>query len=313
MKKLGVLFAVIFLIVVALVGGYIYAEKKAEERFKAKVEKVLAETGLRENVKVGKYSVSLIKRQASLEDVKIEPSVEDYGDFLVELKVIKRISFLEHEEDPELEIPTSLKVAFEGIELYIKDKKKGKELPLSLSGLYWYTYQPEKAFLDTGLNLRGNLFEFEYGFSLKEIEPSLIKELNEITKEEKLNPSDPRVALLFSKLLQIKPEKVVLRYYDKGFLRSLAEISSDNPEEEIRTAIANIEREIRKTDSPYLKAILSGFKKALEKGKGGFEIVFLNKEDLSIQDFVALFAMAKNPDDVTKVLSSKVEIRVKEL
>ena len=313
MKKLGVLLAAVFLIAVGAVGGYIYAEKKAEEKFKAKVEKTLAEAGLREKVKVGSYSVSLVKREASLENVKIEPSVKDYGDFLVELKVIKKISFLDYREDPKLKVPTSLKAAFEGIELYIKDKKKGAELPLNLSGLYWLSYQPQEAFLDTSFNLGGNLFEFKEEFALEGIEPSLIEDLRELAETEQVNPLNPKTAFLFSKLLQIKPKKLELRYYDRGFLRSLIEISSENPEEEVKEAVREIEESLKRESSPYLKPIFRGIERALKEGKGGFEVVLVNRGGLSLQDFGALMVSVRTPEELFKILSSKIEVQVREL
>lgn len=313
LKKLGILLAAILLFLLGGAGGYLYAEKKFENEFRAKVKKVLVKTGLYDHVKVGDYSVSLLKRAGSLENVRLKPSVKDYGSFLVGLRVIKRITFLNYKEDPQLEIPTSLKAVFEGVDLFIEDKKKGVQLPLSLSGLYWLNYQPQTAFLNTGIDFKGNLFELKEDFALEGIAVSLIETLKELFQTGQVNPADPKTTLLFSKLLQIKPKKFYFRYYDRGFMRSFVKLLSDDPQKDLENAVKEIEEDLRKETSPHLRAILKGIRRAFKEGKGGFEVLLVNKEGLSFQDFGTLFFAAGNPEKFFRVLSSKIEIQVKEL
>ena len=310
MKKLGVLLAALFLIAVGALGGYLYAEKKAEEKFKTKVERTLAEAGLKGRVKVGGYSVSLIKKEASLENVRVEPGVKDYGDFLVELKVIKKISFLDYKEDPELKVPTSLKAAFEGIELFIKDKKKGAELPLKLSGLLSYSYSPRKGFLSASFTLNGNLFDFETSLALAGVEPSLLEGFKELS-DSRPSPFDPSFALFMSRLLQVKPLRLELLYYDRGFYRRSGELLFGP--QGFERGVKELEKMVREEENPCLKTLLSSLLRAAKEGRGGFKVELVNTGGLSLQDFGILTATAGTPEGLVKLLAGKVKIRVTSL
>ena len=290
MKKFNLLFIIFFGAVLLSFGGYFTAKYYGTKKFKETARIYLEQSGLGDKVKVSEYEYNPLTGVGALKDVKIQ----DYSTREYKIDRIKKIELRKYELDKETEIPLEADISIYGISVYLK--KDGKKL---IGDVYSkYLYDPKKAKLELkNLEVKfRDFFDIKTAFTIGNISKDLMEKLLKLGKERPSNPHTGDMMLLYSKLLQIKPEHFHFEYAERGiidtFIKEDAEKKGLKPEDLKKRMIKDMERSKEKLKSEFEKKLVDGFIYMVQEGRGKFVVDIKAKKDVTVQDVIAMLMKA---------------------
>ncbi len=290
MKKFNLLFLLFLGLIILSFGGYFTAKYYGTKKFKETAQIYLEQTGFGENVKVSEYEYNPLTGVGILKDVKIK----DYSTKKYSINKIEKIELRKYELDKDTDIPLEADIAVYGISIYLK--KDGKKLIGDVFSKY--SYNPKKAKLELkNLEIRfRDFFDIKTAFTIGNISKDLMEKLVKLGKEKPSNPHTGDMMLLYSKLLQIKPEYFHFEYAERGmintFINEDAKRNGLKPEDLRRKIIKDMERSKDKLKSDLEKKFIDGLIYMVQEGKGKFVVDIKAKKDVTLQDIIAMLMKA---------------------
>ena len=290
MKKFNLLFLIFLGAVLLSFGGYFTAKYYGTKKFKETAQVYLKQSGLGDKVKVSEYDYNPLTGVGVLKDVEIK----DYSTKEYTIDRIKKIELRKYELDKNTEIPLQADIAVYGISVQIK--KDGRKLSGDVFSKYLYDPQKAKLQLEN-LEVRfDKFFNIKTSFSIGNVGKELMEKLVKLGEERPSNPHTGDMMLLYSKLLQIKPEHFHFEYAERGLIDTLikedAEKKGLKPEDLKEKILKDIEKSIGKLNSDFEKKFAKGLKYMIQKGKGKFVVDIKSKKDVTLQDVIAMIMKA---------------------
>lgn len=290
MKKFNLIFLILLGIILLSFGGYFTAKYYGTKKFKETAQIYLKQSGFGDKVKVSEYDYNPLTGVGVLKDVEIQDySTKDYT-----ITRIKRIELREYELDKDTNIPLKADIAVYGISVHIK--KDGKKLSGDVFSKY--IYDPEKAKLKLeNLEIRfDKFFDVRTSFSIGNVGKDLMAKLVKLGEERPSNPHTGEMMLLYSKLLQTKPESFHFEYVERGLIENIikneAEKKGIKPEELKKKIIKDLEKSKDKLKSDFEKKLVNGFMYMVQEGRGKFVVDIKAKKDATVQDIIAMLMKA---------------------
>jgi len=290
MKKFNLLFFIFLGAVLLSFGGYFTAKYYGEKKFRETAQIYLEQSGLGDKVKVSEYEYNPLTGVGALKDIEIR----DYSTKEYTVNRIKKIELRKYELDKETDIPLKADIAVYGISVHIK--KDGSKLVGDVFSKY--LYDPEKAKLELkNLEVRfRDFFDVKTAFTIGNISKDLMEKLVKLGKERPSNPHTGDMMILYSKLLQIKPEYFHFEYAEQGMINKLIENDARKkglkPEDLKKRIIKDLERSKDKLKSDFEKKFVNGFMYMVQEGRGKFVVDIKAKKDVTLQDIIAMLMKA---------------------
>ncbi|SNZ10117.1 hypothetical protein SAMN06265182_1740 [Persephonella hydrogeniphila] len=290
MKKLNLAVISTLLIIFISAGAYLTAKYFGEKRFKETAELYLQQAGLKDKVIVSDYEYNPITGVGVLKDVKLI----DYSSKELIFKKIDRIELRKYEVDKKTEIPLKVDIAAYGLVAELKengDKLRGEIFSV-------YSYDPEKKQLKIeNLEVRfPQFFEVKTSFSFGNLDKELLQKLIELGKERPSNPHTGDLMLLYSRLLQVKPEFFHFEFADRGIVQKYiteeAKKSGKKPEDLKKKIITDLERSKAKASTEFEKKLIDGLIQTVKNGNVRFIFQIKSKKDVTLQDVIAMVMRA---------------------
>ncbi|WP_297454631.1 hypothetical protein [Persephonella sp.] len=297
-KKLIAIGAVV-LILLGISGTYLYAKWTGVQKVKETVNKILSQDELKDKITIGEYDFEPITNTAILKNI----TIKDYPEKGYTGK-IKEIKVYDFGENKDFKFPIKLTAEVQDFEASSKD------FHINLNIKQSYIYQPEKKIYHLKYSeIYNDKFHLKFSFRLKDVDPIIFN----YDYEKQSNPAD--YMMLFSKLLQIKPQFLSIEYIDRGatqqLIEDMAKREHKSPEEIKSKIISDLQKELAKATNPVEKELIKGFISIIKNGKGKITINIKAKNDVAFQDMMVLMMMSNKPDDMFSYLGKFFDVQIK--
>ncbi len=304
---------VVALILLGYIGIKIYGAKKVEKGFREFMEKTTF--GEFYNVDVESFDYDPFSREYILKGVNVKPKIPDFkGDEFTAEEI--RIKFEE------------LKKGFTFAFRVKNSKSKFGDKIVQQDYSLLAKLEDEELEVKNETNVKG-YFNVKYEMKLDNFDRKIFPLIAKIYRKLLLNTAtykygnsypfllrDEDFMLLISKVMAIVPKYIEFEYEEKGFsevlLDELAKQTGKDKEALRKEILKDIERELQKEKNENAKEFLEAIAYFIENKKGKIEVELKNKEDLSVQDLLAIVIAnkEKTSDEFINKLAKKIEFKV---
>ncbi|WP_457626105.1 hypothetical protein [Persephonella sp.] len=290
MKKLNLALISTLLIIFISAGAYLTAKYFGEKKFRETAEVYLDQAGLKDKVLVSDYEYNPITGVGVLKDVRLV----DYSTKELIFKKIDRIELRKYELDEKTKIPLKVDIAAYGLTAQLRengDTVKGELFSV-------YSYDPEKKQLEVEKIevIFPNFFEVRTSFSFGNLNKELVEKLIELGKEQPSNPHTADLMLVYSRLLQVKPEFFHFEFADRGivqkFIEEEAKKSGKKPEDLKKKILEELKKSKTRAKTEFEKKLIDGMIQTVSSGNVRFIFQVKSKKDVTLQDVIAMVIRA---------------------